>query len=82
MNGRIVNFHSDKDTVVKYLFTQVHPGHAAIGVERMLVDVPEDDDGKIGCKKALNCDVTKECAGHSEYRQGSHQFLPAVHFLY
>ena len=48
----------------------------------MLTDVPEDDDGKIGCKKALNVDVTKEAGGHSEYRQGANVFLPMVHFLY
>jgi hypothetical protein len=82
VNGRIVNFHSDKDTVVKYLFTQIHPGHTAIGITRILTDVPEDEDGKIGCKKAYNLDVTKECTGHSEYRQGSHLFLPMVPFLY
>lgn len=82
MTGRIANFHSDKDTVIKYLFTQVHPGQKPIGIERMLVDVPEDEDGSIGCKKALNVDVTKEAGGHSEYRQGANVFIPMVHFLY
>ena len=82
MNGRIANFHSDKDAVIKYLFTQVHPGQRPIGIEKMFLDVPDDEDGKIGCKKVINIDVTKEAGGHSGYRDGSLIFLPMTHFLY
>jgi GNAT superfamily N-acetyltransferase len=76
VNGRIANFHSYKDTVIKYLFTQVHPGHRPIGLEPMLLDVAEDEDGKIGCKKAINVDVTKEAGGHSQYKEGGYIFIP------
>ena len=82
VNGRIANFHSDKDTVIKYLFTQIHPGQRPIGIEKMLVGCPLDEDGVSGHKKANNVDVTKEAGSHAGYRDGSAVFLQMVHFLY
>jgi hypothetical protein len=48
----------------------------------MFLDVPDDEDGKIGCKKVFNVDVTKEAGGHSGYRDGSLIFIPMTDFLY
>jgi hypothetical protein len=47
----------------------------------MFLDVPEDRDGKIGCKKVFNIDVTEEVGGHHGYKEGSLKFLPMQKFL-
>ena len=54
----------------------------AIGIQEILTDVPDDLDGKIGCKKAWNLDVTKEAGGHSGYREGCLKFFPMIPWAY
>ena len=50
-------------------------GTQSIGIQQILVDIPEDEDAKIGCKKAINLDVTKEAKDHHGYWKGCHDFL-------
>ena len=80
--GRLVNFYSYRDTVLKYLFTRIHPKQKAIGTHEILIDVPADEDGSIGCKRAHNCDVTKEAGPHSGYTPACLEFMPLVPFLF
>ena len=47
-------------------------------MQEILLDIPEDDDGKLKCKKAHNIDVTKEAKTHHGYMKGCDDFLSKI----
>ena len=53
-------------------------GTQSIGIQQILVDIPEDEDGQLGFKKAINFDVTKEAKDHHGYYKACHEFLNRV----
>jgi hypothetical protein len=52
-----VNLHSVKDYVLSKVFQMIHPNQVPVGCFEILTDVPDDEDGSKGCKKADNVDV-------------------------
>ena len=84
VSGRVSNLYSHADTVVKYAQPLIHQeaNTVAIGIQEILTDVPDDLDGKIGCKRAWNLDVTKEAGNHGGYRDGCLKFLPMIPWAY
>ena len=87
VSGRVTNCYSHVDTVVKYAQPLVHQeaGTTAIGIQEILTDVPDDLDGKIGCKKVFNINVTKESGvnfDHFDYRHGCVKFFPYIPWAY
>ena len=68
--------------MLKFLQPQMQPGTIPIGIQQIFTDVPEDEDGMIGCKKVLNLDVTKEAGNHSGYHLGCLDFLPLIDWAY
>ena len=53
-------------------------GTQSIGIQQILVDIPEDENGELKCKKAINFDVTKEAKDHHGYTKACHEFLDRV----
>ena len=84
VNGRVSNLYSYADSVLTYAQPVMHKeaNTVAIGIQEILTDVPEDMDGKIGCKKVWNLDVTKEAGNHGGYRDGCVKFLPMIPWAY
>jgi hypothetical protein len=58
------------------------PGVKPIGTMEILTDVPDDDDGSLGCKKAINYNATVKGGDHSNYRFGCSLFLPDLPMNY
>ena len=75
--GCLSNLYSEADIVLRYGQPIMHSesGTQSIGIQQILVDIHEDEDGKIGCKKAVNLDVTKEAKDHHGYFKGCHDFF-------
>ena len=84
VNGRVVNVYSFADNVLTFGQRLVHQqeGTTAIGIQEILIDVPEDDNGELGCKKVLNLDCTKEAGDHQEYFDNVPKFIELIPFGY
>jgi len=82
VNGAVSNLHSEKDYVLGKMFTRFHEGKVPIGYQEIFTDVPLDDDGKLGCKKAFNLDVKEEAGGHLGYKDGCLDFFPLIDTAY
>jgi len=46
------------------------------------MDVPADEDGEMGCKKAFNLDCTLTAGSHGGYREGCLQFFHELPWAY
>lgn len=75
VNGTLSNLHSELDTVLSKVFTTIHKGQIPIGIQEIFLDIAEDNDGKLGLKKAVNLDVKKEAGGHLGYKEGCLEFF-------
>lgn len=73
--GRMFNLYSAKDTALTIAFPRMHPGQETIGVGPIQLDVPEDEEGKLGVKKIHNIDVVEVSPGHTEYKNACVKFL-------
>ena len=82
VNGRLCNLWSIKDLVLSEIFTRICPGQIPIGSQEILIDTPDDADGKQGVKKAVNIDVQKEAGGHMNYKPACLEFFPKVMSAY
>lgn len=51
----------------------------AIGIQQILMDVPEDEDGALGCKKVHN---VKYDGDHHGYTTNCSSFLSEIRFAY
>ena len=53
--GCLTNLYSEADFILRYGQPIVHadPGTHSIGMQEIFLDIPEDDDGELGCKKAI-----------------------------
>ena len=80
LSGTVTNLYSEGDVVLRYGQPMVHsePGTTSIGMQQILVDIPEDEDGEIGCKRAVNIDVTQEAMSHHGYQKAAISFLPKI----
>ena len=74
--------HSNADTVLKYGFSRLHPGHTPVGIQKIFADVPDDVDGSLGCKKAHNINSTRMVGGHHSYTPRVADFSPKIPWLY
>ena len=82
VSGRISNLYSERDAVLSKIFTRLHPGEIPVGSQRIFEDIPRDEDGKLGTKRALNVDVKKEAGGHLGYKDGCLAFFPKIDSAY
>ena len=65
INGRMWNLYSAKDSALGTAFPRMHPGQVCIGSGPIFTDVPEDEEGNFGVKKAHNIDVVDVSPGHT-----------------
>jgi len=82
INGRLINLWSVKDLVLSKLFTRIHPGYLPIGSQEILTDIPSDETGSEGIKRAINIDVQKEAGGHMNYMPSCLDFFPLIASAY
>ena len=78
VNGRLFNLYSPKDSALSTAFPRMHPGQVPIGIGPIFTDVPEDEEGKLGVKKAHNIDVVEVSPGHTDYKHCCPKFLPMI----
>lgn len=57
-------------------------GTVGIGLQPILLDVPDDPDGQVGCKKVFNLDTTGEAYGHGGYWDGCLKFFHNIPWAY
>lgn len=79
-NGNLNNLYSEKDGILKSLFTRVFPGKRAIGLYAIFEDIKEEDKDK--CKKAVNYNVTNDAPGHGFYGPNCNMFMSKVKDAY
>ena len=80
VNGNLNNLYSEKDGVLKNLFTRVFPGKRAIGLYAIFEEIKEEDEE--WCKKAVNYNVTQEAPGHGYYGPNCNIFMSKVKDAY
>ena len=52
-----------------------------MGVKPVQLDIEDDDDGQLGCRKPINVDVTEEGGNHNHI-VGCKDFLPRIAHAY
>lgn len=79
-NGNLNNLYSEKDGVLKNVFTRVFPGRKAIGLYAIFEDIKEEDEEV--CKRAINYNMTEDAPGHGFYGSNCGQFMFKVKDAY
>ena len=75
VSGRLMNLYSAKDTALSAALPRIYPGYVAIGSAPIFEDVPKDEDGSLGCKRAHNVNVIEESPGHLDYKPNCGNFF-------
>lgn len=81
INGKFWNLWSAKDSVVRHMQPLMQPGTVALGVQPVMLDIEDDDDGTKGHRKPVNFEVSEEGGNHNHI-VGSKDFLPKIDFAY